>query len=374
MFLKSNTRRKGETYYHYFLGENGRLKTKHRHLVKSQDKYNLPQPKSSKNDTKALESYNDSNKKYTEFINTTTSNTTIMGVSPTFVGLQDPDAVEILTRTSPVTAILAITGIFAFITLCVTIAIIVFCKKKNTVFALQVCEEESDPAYEMDDFNTEIELSDGEYETQTRQIRRSQTDPLLSESARREFDECFKSRFIGSTDKFISKSKTFSGAHLPLCDSSSSSIDDNHQSKPSQSKTLSENGLETPKENQRSSSQERDKQIFSEEVYHDALYLTNTDVLDLPKLERFTNDVSSNDFNENDSVNFSDFRTFNECDFPSENTEPLINTQGYRQDVERQTRDSLHYQYQPLVVNAETEVPCCSDIAHSHSHTDEIDC
>lgn len=59
------------------------------------------------------------------------------------------------------TAVLVLTCIFAFFTLSITGAIIVFCKKKNSVFALQKCEQESDIDYGLDDLNsTEIEMSD----------------------------------------------------------------------------------------------------------------------------------------------------------------------------------------------------------------------
>ncbi|GAB1605829.1 uncharacterized protein LOC128249906 [Argonauta hians] len=63
-------------------------------------------------------------------------------------------------RTQSFTAVLVLTGLFALFTISITGAIIVFCKKKNTVFALQKCEQDSDIDCELDDINTELEMSD----------------------------------------------------------------------------------------------------------------------------------------------------------------------------------------------------------------------
>lgn len=53
-------------------------------------------------------------------------------------------------------------GIFMCISLTITISILVFCRKKNTVFMLQKCEQDSD--LEMNDINTDAETSDSDYE------------------------------------------------------------------------------------------------------------------------------------------------------------------------------------------------------------------
>ncbi|CAE1315978.1 unnamed protein product [Acanthosepion pharaonis] len=79
------------------------------------------------------------------------------------------------------TAVLVLTSLFAFFTFSITGAIIVFCKKKNSVFALQKCEQESDIDYELDDLNsTEIEMSDDGLDDQTcSATKRSATYPDL---------------------------------------------------------------------------------------------------------------------------------------------------------------------------------------------------
>lgn len=79
------------------------------------------------------------------------------------------------------TAVLVLTSLFAFFTFSITGAIIVFCKKKNSVFALQKCEQESDIDYGLDDLNsTEIEMSDDGLDDQTcSATKRSATYPDL---------------------------------------------------------------------------------------------------------------------------------------------------------------------------------------------------
>ena len=84
-------------------------------------------------------------------------------------------------RTLSFTAVLVLTSLFAFFTFSITGAIIVFCKKKNSVFALQKCEQESDIDYELDDLNsTEIEMSDDGLDDQMgSSTKRSATYPDL---------------------------------------------------------------------------------------------------------------------------------------------------------------------------------------------------
>ncbi|XP_053388015.1 uncharacterized protein LOC128551273 [Mercenaria mercenaria] len=79
-------------------------------------------------------------------------------------------------------------GIFTCISITITISIFVFCRKKNSVFMLQKCEQDSDIDLEMNDMNTEVETSDSEYEfiesTSPQHSRqRSQTCPNLSKYA-----------------------------------------------------------------------------------------------------------------------------------------------------------------------------------------------
>ncbi len=42
------------------------------------------------------------------------------------------------------TAVVSLSCIFLFLTISITVAVVVFCKKKNTVFSLQKCEEEDE--------------------------------------------------------------------------------------------------------------------------------------------------------------------------------------------------------------------------------------
>lgn len=54
-------------------------------------------------------------------------------------------------------------AIFMCISLTIATAIFVFCRKKNSVFMLQKCEQDSD--YEMNDINTEVNTSDSDADT-----------------------------------------------------------------------------------------------------------------------------------------------------------------------------------------------------------------
>lgn len=76
-------------------------------------------------------------------------------------------------------------GIFTCISITFTVSIFIFCRKKNSVFMLQKCEQDSDIDLEMNDMNTEIETSDSEYEfiESTPPVhlnQRSQTCPNLT--------------------------------------------------------------------------------------------------------------------------------------------------------------------------------------------------
>lgn len=77
-------------------------------------------------------------------------------------------------------------AIFMCITLTITVSIFVFCRKKNTVFMLQKCEQDSD--LEMNDIITEADTSDSEYEyikstSPLNSSKRSQTYPNLHKYA-----------------------------------------------------------------------------------------------------------------------------------------------------------------------------------------------
>ena len=79
--------------------------------------------------------------------------------------------------------LLILLGVFTFISVSLSLAILVFCRKKNTVFMLQKCEQESD--VELDDFPTEIENSDTETEEikTVMRIKRSESYPGVAKSS-----------------------------------------------------------------------------------------------------------------------------------------------------------------------------------------------
>jgi len=58
-----------------------------------------------------------------------------------------------------------IASIFLFVTLTITAAVVVFCKKRNSVFAFQKSEQE-DMDYELDDINTDVEYTETDFESE----------------------------------------------------------------------------------------------------------------------------------------------------------------------------------------------------------------
>ena len=75
--------------------------------------------------------------------------------------------------------LLVLIGIFMFISLFITIVVFVMCKKKNSIFMLQKCEQESDLELdEIEEVHTEVDTSESEYE----QIADSGKDLKHSES------------------------------------------------------------------------------------------------------------------------------------------------------------------------------------------------
>ncbi|XP_033725995.1 uncharacterized protein LOC117315753 [Pecten maximus] len=121
------------------------------------------------------------------------------------------------------TAIIVIMSIFVSITLTITIAILMFCKKKNSVFILQKCEQDTDTVYEMDDMNTECDFSDQDLDidsyNENLQGLRSQTYPKMSRLCEYELDSPIPGRTSclvtkdpnQASNTSIPKSKTFSG-------------------------------------------------------------------------------------------------------------------------------------------------------------------
>ncbi|CAI9736195.1 Hypothetical predicted protein [Octopus vulgaris] len=119
-------------------------------------------------------------------------------------------------RTQSFTAVLVLTSLFALFTVSVTGAIIVFCKKKNTVFALQKCEQDSDIDCELDDFNTEIEISDDSTDDYLVPMsKRSATYPNLEIVCNRNYRphdniESNKQKDTTNVSKHIPRAHTFS--------------------------------------------------------------------------------------------------------------------------------------------------------------------
>lgn len=66
---------------------------------------------------------------------------------------------------SALTAMIVITSIFLFMTLTITGTVIVFCKKKNSVFAFQKSENDSESDFEMDEISrTDIDIQENDSE------------------------------------------------------------------------------------------------------------------------------------------------------------------------------------------------------------------
>ena len=74
------------------------------------------------------------------------------------------DMMERSVHSQSFTTVIVIASIFLFFTLAITVAVVIFCRKKNTVFALQKSEQED--VMEMDDFNSDAEGTDTEYDSE----------------------------------------------------------------------------------------------------------------------------------------------------------------------------------------------------------------
>ena len=95
-------------------------------------------------------------------------------------GIKEPEV-----RTHSFITVIVISSMFLFFTVSLTAALVVFCRKKNSVFALQKCdddEEEEDDAdneqeYELEEMHTDVEY---EYESESRRHRPSSSCMLES--------------------------------------------------------------------------------------------------------------------------------------------------------------------------------------------------
>ena len=80
-------------------------------------------------------------------------------------------------RSHPFTMVVVIASIFLFLTMTISAAVVVFCKKRNSVFALQKSEEDCE--YEMDDIHSDGEISENESEAGRKQLSEHLRPPLL---------------------------------------------------------------------------------------------------------------------------------------------------------------------------------------------------
>ena len=74
-------------------------------------------------------------------------------------------------RAQSFTTVVVIASIFLFLTMTITAAVVVFCRKRNSVFAFQKSEQEDAADYELDDINTDVEYTETEFESETESIR-----------------------------------------------------------------------------------------------------------------------------------------------------------------------------------------------------------
>ena len=127
------------------------------------------------------------------------------------------------------TMVAVLLGIFTCISITMSVSVFVFCRKKNSVFMLQKCEQDSDIDLEMNDMNTEVETSDSEYEfiessSPQHGTRRSQTCPNLSKYGEDIDDSCQPLNSEKFNRRSLKKSKnllTGSPTSTPLLNSTS---------------------------------------------------------------------------------------------------------------------------------------------------------
>ena len=142
--------------------------------------------------------------------------------------------------------LLILLGVFTVISLSLSLAIIVFCRKKNTVFMLQKCEQESE--VELDDLPTEIENSDSDSEDirTSLRIKRSESYPGVAKSKCANGRKTESSSLMKETNKMhsssliplLKKAENVKGATILVSDSRNNSI--NHMKKSSTFSTQQE--------------------------------------------------------------------------------------------------------------------------------------
>ena len=94
------------------------------------------------------------------------------------------------TQAQSFTMVVVVTSIFFFCTIMLTAALIVFCKKRNSVFALQKSEQDTDADYEMDEYNTDVEFTETDSDVECHESFRTRSpgdsparQPLVSPTA-----------------------------------------------------------------------------------------------------------------------------------------------------------------------------------------------
>ena len=65
------------------------------------------------------------------------------------------------------TTVMVIAGLFLFVTMAVTTAVLVFCRKRNSIFALQKSEQED---MELEDYNTDLELTETDFDSENESL------------------------------------------------------------------------------------------------------------------------------------------------------------------------------------------------------------
>ncbi|XP_060572317.1 uncharacterized protein LOC132730414 [Ruditapes philippinarum] len=116
---------------------------------------------------------------------TTSRNITHSTMTRNIVSAFTVNGGEAFDKPHHTTMVAVLLGIFTIISITMAVSVLVFCRKKNSVFMLQKCDQDSDIDLEMNDMNTEVETSDSEYEfiestSPQHATRRSQTCPNLS--------------------------------------------------------------------------------------------------------------------------------------------------------------------------------------------------
>ncbi len=119
--------------------------------------------------------------------NYTASNTSILHAENQFLKKTRilTDIMDHTVRSHSFTTVVVIASLFLFLTLTITAAVVVFCRKKNSVFALQKSEQEDDGEYELDDMITDIEYTETDFESETESLKQIRSPVAMPRVHRR---------------------------------------------------------------------------------------------------------------------------------------------------------------------------------------------